>query len=52
MKVNTSKMSDFTFEKHVEQLPTCIIFKDGKRVDHIVGLIEQDDLKAFINKNL
>jgi len=35
----------------VMSIPTLIIFKEGKEIDRIVGAMDSDKLKGFVNKN-
>lgn len=42
-----------TAEKYgVMSIPTLILFKDGKKIEQLVGLQDKDSLINLINKNL
>ena len=45
-KVNIDSNSELASKHEIRAIPTILIFKDGKVVDTIVGLIEKNDLKA------
>ena len=36
----------------IKSIPTIIIFKDGKVLDTIVGMVSKDRLKEFLNRGL
>lgn len=44
-KVNVDNNSELAAKFNVRAIPTLLIFKDGKVVDQIVGLVNKDDLK-------
>jgi thioredoxin 1 len=42
-----------TAEKYgIMSIPTLILFKDGKKIEQLVGLRDKDSLINLINKNL
>ena len=45
-KVNIDNNSELASKYEIRAIPTILIFKDGRVVDTIVGLIEKNDLKA------
>ena len=45
-KVNIDDNSELASKCEIRAIPTILIFKDGRVVDTIVGLIEKNDLKA------
>ena len=45
-KVNIDNNSELATKYEIRAIPTILIFKDGRVVDTIVGLIEKNDLKA------
>lgn len=47
-KVNVDENGNIASKYGVRAIPTLILFKDGKQVDTIVGMIGKDDLKAKI----
>lgn len=47
-KVNVDENGNIAAKYNVRAIPTLILFKDGKQVDQIVGMIGKDDLKAKV----
>lgn len=52
MKLNTDKVSNIATEYAIRSIPTIILFKDGKRVDTIIGAVPKENLMKAINKVL
>jgi thioredoxin 1 len=50
VKVNNDEVSEVADEYNVTGLPTLLFFKSGELLDRVVGLINQPDLEAKINK--
>ena len=50
IKINTDLNPKLVFKYRIMSIPTIIIFKDGKILKEIVGLIAEDELKEVINK--
>ena len=48
-KMNVDENHNIAGQLEVANIPTLIIFKDGKEVKRMVGLHEEADLKAAIN---
>ena len=48
-KMNVDENGAIAGQYNVANIPTLIIFKDGKEVKRMVGLHEEADLKAAIN---
>ncbi len=48
LKMNVDNAQQTAADLNVSSIPTLILFKDGQEVDRIVGLIEAEDLKAFL----
>jgi thioredoxin 1 len=44
-KVNVDEVDTLAREYGIRSIPTMIIFKDGKPVDQLVGLMQKDSLK-------
>ena len=51
-KVDTDKYPNLGSKYEVEGLPTCILFKGGKPVHKMVGLLRADQIKQEIAKFL
>ena len=51
-KVNVDDNKKLAGDHGVMSIPTMILFKDGKVVDKIVGLVPKDRLKALLDKAL
>lgn len=51
-KVNIDKAKEISVEYDIMSIPTVMIFKNGEIVVKKVGLLEKDDLKELIEKNL
>ena len=51
-KVNVDDNRKLAGDHGVMSIPTMILFKDGKVVDKIVGLVPKDRLKALLDKAL
>ena len=49
-KVNVDAEPDLARQYGITAIPTLLIFKDGKRVDQIVGLGSKAELKAKLSK--
>ena len=52
LKIDNDKNSELVKFLNVDELPTIIIFKNGKRVFTSIGLIKKEDLIKEIEKNL
>jgi len=50
VKVNTDKNSVIATDLGIRSIPTCMIFKDGKRVDTVIGAVPKQALKRSIEK--
>ena len=50
IKIDTDLNPKLVFKYRIMSIPTIIIFKDGKILKEIVGLIAEDELKEVINK--
>lgn len=50
IKINTDLNPKLVFKYRIMSIPTIIIFKDGKILKEIVGLLAEDELKEVINK--
>jgi thioredoxin 1 len=49
-KMNVDANSEFAEKLGIMSIPTVIMFKDGKEVDRIIGLISEQQLRAWIDK--
>jgi len=52
MKLNVDESQKTAIKYGVRSIPTLILFKDGKVLDTLVGLVPKDKLEAFVKKGL
>lgn len=52
MKLNVDESQKTAVNYGVRSIPTLILFKDGKVLDTLVGLVPKDKLEAFVKKGL
>lgn len=48
-KLNTDENSDIASQYKIMGIPTIMFFKDGKKVDQIVGAVPKQQIKAKID---
>ncbi len=51
-KLNIDENQDTAGKYGVMSIPTLILFKDGKKIEQLVGLQDKESLNNLINKNL
>ena len=51
-KVNTEENTTITGDYGIISIPTLIIFKDGKPVDQIIGVVSKDVIKKKLDAAL
>ena len=51
-KVNTEENATITGDYGIISIPTLIIFKDGKPVDQIIGVVSKDVIKKKLDAAL
>lgn len=51
-KLNIDESSETAQKYNVMSIPTLILFKDGQKIEQLVGLQDKDSLKSLISKNL
>lgn len=51
-KVNVDENSSIAAKYNVRAIPTLLVFKEGKQVDQIVGMIGKEDLKAKVEAHI
>jgi thioredoxin 1 len=51
-KLNIDESSETAQKYNVMSIPTLILFKDGQKIEQLVGLQDKDSLKDLISKNL
>lgn len=49
-KLNTDDVPTIATDYGIRSIPTIIVFKDGKRVDTIIGAVPKENLVDTINK--
>ena len=52
MKLNVDESKKTAIKYGVRSIPTLILFKDGKVLDTLIGLVPKDKLEAFAKKGL
>ena len=52
MKLNVDENQKTALDYGVRSIPTLILFKDGKVLDTLIGLVPQKRLEDFIKKSL
>jgi thioredoxin 1 len=52
MKLNVDENQKTSLNYGVRSIPTLILFKDGKVLDTLIGLVPQKRLEDFIKKSL
>lgn len=50
LKVNTDEFPELAQNFGVMNIPTLVLFKDGSKVDKLVGLQSKEDILEFVNK--
>ncbi|MFH1721797.1 MAG: thioredoxin [Candidatus Altiarchaeota archaeon] len=51
-KLNIDENKEKAIEHGIMSIPTLLIFKEGKKVDQIVGAIPKDSIKEKLQKHL
>lgn len=51
-KLNVDENKSFTTSKKISTIPTMLIYKDGKEVEHLTGLYSKEELVEILNKYL
>lgn len=51
-KIDIDNCPKTTSEYNITSVPTLILFSNGKEVERVVGLRDQDSLKNLIEKNM
>ena len=51
-KLNVDESRKVATDLGVMSIPTIILFKGGKVIDKVIGLVPKDRLKEFVNKAL
>jgi thioredoxin 1 len=52
MKLNVDESQKTALNYNVRSIPTLILFKDGKMLDTIIGLVPKEKLEDFVKKGL
>ena len=52
VKVNTDENNDIASQYGIRSIPTLMIFKDGQRVDMVVGAVPKSTLASTLEKHL
>lgn len=51
-KLNVDENKTFVTSKNISTIPTMLIYKDGKEVEHLTGLYSKEELIEILNKYL
>ena len=51
-KINVDENRKLAGDHGIQTLPTVVLFKDGKVVDKVIGLVPKERLKALVDKVL
>ena len=49
-KINTDEEQDLAIEYKIRSIPTILFFKDGKKVNQILGVVTKAKLKEELDK--
>jgi len=52
MKLNVDENQKIAIKYGVRSIPTLILFKDGKVLDTLIGLVPKERLESFVKKSL
>lgn len=52
MKLNVDENQKTAINYGVRSIPTLILFKDGKVLDTLIGLVAKERLESFVKKSL
>jgi thioredoxin 1 len=52
MKLNVDENQKIAINYGVRSIPTLILFKDGKVLDTLIGLVPKERLESFVKKSL
>ncbi|MCG6533773.1 MAG: thioredoxin [Syntrophales bacterium LBB04] len=52
MKLNVDDSQKTALNYNVRSIPTLILFKEGKPLDTLIGLVPKEKLENFIKKNM
>lgn len=50
IKVDIDKFEDLTLQYRIMSVPTLIFFKDGEKIEEVIGFHDYEDLLEIINK--
>ncbi|WP_208754412.1 thioredoxin [Enterobacteriaceae endosymbiont of Neohaemonia nigricornis] len=50
-KLNIEKYPNIAQKYNIRSIPTVFLFKNGKIIDHIIGSMNKQQLKQFLDKN-
>ena len=50
-KINVDNYKKFSIDKGIEVLPTIVVYKDGKEITRLRGLVSKEDLVKIITEH-
>lgn len=50
-KMNVDNYKKFSIDKEIEVLPTIVVYKDGKEITRLRGLVSKEDLVKIITEH-
>ena len=51
-KLNVDENPRTAFDFQITGIPTMLLFKNGKKVDQVIGFTSKDTLKSVINRHI
>ncbi|MEG0307931.1 MAG: thioredoxin [Clostridium sp.] len=52
VKVNIDNSQDIAMKYNVASIPTIMVFKDGEKVDSLVGFVPKEKIKARVENHI
>jgi thioredoxin 1 len=52
VKLNADESAEITDKFGIQNIPTMLLFKDGKLIDRLIGALPKASIAQFVNQNL